>query len=243
MAYTPLQNLIDKQDNFEIVRDQIGIILAEEVANQMTLAAAAVPAQDPEDYRLNVYLERSQAWEKFQNAPEPGTEDAAPIVNVWYDGSSFDTQSGDLIRSQKNEATYNIDVYGYAPARDDGATGQLPSDREAALECMRGVRLVRNILMASTNTRLQLPENFDPKTNPRIVSKRFFRSIRMYQPQINEHSIQGIWAARMAFVVEFIETSPQYEGEPCEGIDIELNLNLTEDGQVVTENVSVEFTP
>ncbi len=236
MAIFLLQNLIDKQDNFELIRDHIGVLLADEVVNQMNLAAAAVPAQDPEDYRLNVYLERSQAWAAFQDNPEAGTPEAAPIVNVWYDGGSFGGDSGDIIESQKHRATYNIDVYGYGSAADDGGTGQIPSDRQAAINCHRGVRLVRNILMSSSNTYLQFPTI---EAVPRLVSKRMFQDIRVFQPQINQQSVQGVLAARMSFVVDFIETSPQYEGEPLEILNVDINLK--EDGSVVS-SVQIDFT-
>lgn len=235
MSIFLLQELIDKKDNFEIVRDQISKLLVDEVVNQM--AKAALAAKNPELWRLNVFLERSDAWSAFQDAPDPLTEKAAPIVNIWYDGGSFPGDRGDSISTQRHNATYNIDVYGYASAADDGAGGQVLSDKKAATECHRGVRLVRNILMSSSNTYLQLP-NIEAK--PRLVTGRRFTSFRYFQPQINEHAIQGVVGTRMSFEVGFPELSPQYEGALIE----EINIDIThgEDGQV-TSNLLIEFNP
>ena len=58
-----ISELIDKQDNFEIVRDQIAAILVNEVASQMALATAE--AKDPEDWNLQIFTERSNPWEKW----------------------------------------------------------------------------------------------------------------------------------------------------------------------------------
>ena len=60
-----IAELIDKQDNSEIVRDQIAAILATEVANQQALATA--DGKDPADYKLRIYTERSNPWEAFLN--------------------------------------------------------------------------------------------------------------------------------------------------------------------------------
>ena len=65
MAYVPLTTLIDKQDNSEIIRDQIGVILANELANQQVLAAAAF--KEPTEWEMNVYLERHNPIEDWLN--------------------------------------------------------------------------------------------------------------------------------------------------------------------------------
>jgi len=74
-----IPNLIDKQDSFEIIRDQIAAILSTEVASQMALAIAE--AKEPNDWKMRIFIERSNPWEQWLNNP---TEDKSPIVNVWY---------------------------------------------------------------------------------------------------------------------------------------------------------------
>ena len=79
-----ITTLIDKQDNFEIVRDQIVTILKAEVVNQMALAVLA--AEDQTLWDLNVTTERFNPIEKFLKE----SPDIRPIVTVWVDSASYD---------------------------------------------------------------------------------------------------------------------------------------------------------
>ena len=57
---TTLPSLIDKQDSFEIVRDQIAGILYE---NQLAQQALAVTAgKDPALWELRVFTEATNPW-------------------------------------------------------------------------------------------------------------------------------------------------------------------------------------
>ena len=60
MAYTPIDTLIDKQDNFEIVRDQIAVILALESVSQVARAIAASSCQWKDSILLRVYYSRTR---------------------------------------------------------------------------------------------------------------------------------------------------------------------------------------
>lgn len=214
--------LIDKQDNFEIVRDQIAFILATEVASQMALATLA--AKDPDDWKLRTFLERSNPWEQFQNPSEAGF-DSSPIVNIWYDSSNFDQTGSNISERQKSEAVYNIDCYGFAISEDDGA-GHKPGDREAALEVQRAVRLVRNILMASEYTYLGLPRG--------TVWRRWPGSITSFQPQIDGRTVQGIVGARLVLRVEFSEFAPQ--GDESNLLElVHVDITRASDGLVLLE--------
>jgi len=137
-----IQSLIDKQDTFEQVRDQIAAILTLETASQQTLATAA--GKDPELWKLRIFSERSNPWESFRDSDRNKT----PIVNVWYESSAFQEGSSTVSERQDTLGTFNIDVYGYGVSQANGA-GHDAGDEQAALTCQRGLRLVRNILMAS----------------------------------------------------------------------------------------------
>ena len=141
-----ITELIDKQDNFEVVRDQITAILVTEIANQMQLATNA--GKDPNDWKLRIFKERSNPWEQLLNEQT----DRSPIVNIWYDNSNFQPNKSNISERQASETVYNIDCYGYGLSQDDGNGGHLPGDREAALEVQKALRLVRNILMAAEYT-------------------------------------------------------------------------------------------
>lgn len=212
--------LIDKQDNFEIIRDQIAAILAVEVSNQMTLAPVAA------DYKLRVYIERALPWEAFLNDPV----DLSPIVNVWFDTINFDKNKSNIVERQAGTATYNIDCYGYAEAADDGGAGFIAGDQGAALEAHRAIRLVRNILMAGENTYLQARG---------LVWQRWIRDITVYQPQITDRAVQRIHAGRIALDVIFNEFSPQITPETLELLTVQVKRQ--EDGQVII-NADYDYT-
>lgn len=213
-----IQNLIDKQDTFEIVRDQIGVILATEVANQKALAIAA--AKDPDLWDLKIYTERSNPWELYLNEdPEE-----VPIVNVWYEDSNFDASASNIFERQKTTAVYNIDCYGYGAASNNVAGGHNPGDREASLVVQRAIRLVRNILMSAEYRYLGLQGT---------VWQRWIRNIQIYQPQLENQALQQLVAARLSFQVIFNEFSPQFDLETLELIAVD--VLRAEDGEIIVE--------
>jgi len=214
-----LTSLIDKVDGFEIVRDQIAAILAVESAQQQAFAKQA--DKDPKEWELRVFIERTNAWHFFgdgdttaddeegsENRPRPET---TPIVNVWWDGSSFDPARGDVVESQIAAGTFNVDVYGYGRSRRTDA-GHDSADELAAREVQRAVRLVRNILMAGTYAWLGLVG---------FVGRRWVTSLKTFQPQSENRQVDNIMAVRLELAVDFPESSPQVEGQELELISLE----------------------
>ena len=223
MAYVPLQTLINKQDFSEIVRDQIGLILVDEVANQMALAIAAT--EDPALWDLKIYLERHNPIEDWLNPDiETATlSELAPVVNISYDAASVDLSQSDHIETQKYIGTFNIDVYAMGLSQDQ-VTGHIPSDKDSSYKVQAAVRLVRNILMASTNIQLQLPE---------IVHDRMIQSMTMQPLAPEVVGVQQISGARLVFEVGYRELSPQFVGGTLE--EINLKLCRAEDGSLLSE--------
>jgi len=211
-----LQTLIDKQDSFEIVRDQIALILATEVSNQMSLAAAAT--LDPLLWKLRIFTERSNPWSQFQ---ERDIDDESPIVNVWYDSSTFPGPKGNTVSRQQGEVRYNLDIIAVGVSKDDAAGGHTAGDKEAALNLARAIRLVRNILMSGPNTYLQLQGT--------IVGQRWPESITQFQP--DGENAKNMAAARLILRVDLNEFSPQYVGEELE--EIHVDVHRAEDGEIV----------
>ena len=225
MALDEIQTLINKQDNVEIIRDQIAAILALEERNQRGRAKEDGKVGDPENWRLNVYTERSNPWEQYLNLPKnPAPEQTAPIVNVWFDNSRFEGNSSNIVERQKSETIYNIDCYGYGTSEDDPNGGHKAGDRVAAFEMQRALRLVRNILMASQNTYLQLRG---------LVWNRWPQSISSFQPEIEGRAVEHVVAGRIAFRVGFNEFSPQVEGPELELLSID--IERLSDGKLLAE--------
>lgn len=210
---------IEGRDGFELVRDQIAAILVLESEHQVSMAAAAVPPKEPEDWRLRVFTERSNPIEEFRSEQ---SEDAAakspPIVNVWFDSSEFDASSSNVVERQKCTGSFNVDVYAEGVAEDDGVDGHVPSDELAARNLHAAVRLVRRILMGGSYTYLGLRG---------LVWKRWLASVTSFQPQSDVVRVEKIIAARMVFQVDFNELSPQYVGQPFSELSISVKRKAT----------------
>lgn len=200
--------LIDKTDNVEIIRDQIAAILVVELANQGVLSGGQPqPA---------VFTERANPWGQFLT-PTPGI--TQPVINVWWDSSTFDESRSNVVERQTCTAVYNIDCYGGAISQDDLASGgHIPADEQAAREAQRAMRLARNILMAGSYTYLGLRG---------LVWKRFPQTISMFQAQIDNRAVQRIVGARLALAVTFSEFSPQVAGVTLESLIIDVNRKET----------------
>ncbi|MCP4209824.1 MAG: hypothetical protein GY767_22675 [Shimia sp.] len=212
-----ITRLIDRPDGFEIVRDQVAAILATEQANQQALATAA--GKDPSPWALNVYQERSNPWEQYLN----NQNDLTPIVNVWFDSASYDQGAGGVVDRQCSDAIINIDCYGCGVSTDDG-DDNTAGDTAAALNAQRALRLVRNIIMASEYTYLDLRG---------FVGGRMPQSIKAFQPQTSAPTVQQIVATRLALKVRHNEFSPQYEYETLE--TLAATVKRSGDGRILIQ--------
>ena len=217
--------LIDKQDNFEIVDLKIAEILAQATIDQQALATTA--GEDPELWKFNVFSERFNPWEVFEDNGEP-----VPVVNVWYDTSNFNPSDGDTVSRQKDDASYNIDMYALTQASDNVSGGHNPGDESTILELHRIVRLVRNIIMHPDNTFLQLTQTIGVKEQ-RLVWRRWINSKEIFQPQIGDRPVQGVIAARINLSVSFNEVSVIENFEPLEVVGV--TAKRAEDGKIIFE--------
>ena len=218
-----LKTLIDKTDNFEIIRDRIAVLIAEETANQVRLAKNA--GMDYRLWELKVFSERSNPWDVFLKGANP---DTTPVCNVWFNNSNFDQAGSNVVEQQKTEGVFNIDVYGCEVTKAK-LGGQVPGDEAASKEAHRAIKLVRNILMSSQNTYLQLRG---------MVWRRFPDAVTIFQPEIKAEAKQVV-GARLSLRVTFSEYSPQYSGDNIELISVV--VNRAEDGSVVAEK-DFDFT-
>jgi hypothetical protein len=212
-----INELIDKQDGFEIVRNQIGAILATEIKNQQVLATNA--NKNPQNWKIRVFSEASNPWEQYIDAD---VKDKSPLVNVWYESSNFEEAASTVVERQKTVGIFNLDCYGFAIAEDVPTGGHSPGDKEAAFQVQKTIRLVRNILMSAQYTYLGLRG---------LVWQRWPQSITVFQPQLDGQFVQQIVGARIAFRVIFNEFSPQYPVENLEYVSVE--VDRTENGELL----------
>lgn len=220
--------LIDGQDNFEVIRDKIGQILAAETVAQVALATAA-SKPNPNDWKFHVYLERINPWEAFRD----GDGDLTPIINVWYDNATLQEGASNHSTRQRHKSRFNIDVYAYAPAAET-ATGHNPGDEATAFLTHRTVRLVRNILMHDKWRWLGLRNEKDFFQHPTArVESRFLNSITVFQPQSGNQPVQRVVAARIALDVEHPEVIDLNDEETLEVINVEFYRG--EDDKLIAE--------
>lgn len=221
-----LQSLIDKQDSSEIVRDQIAGILVAELTNQQALAVLA--AKDPLDWTLDVYIERDFPIEDWLNTDTDLTAATVPKVSISVETSTrIDASSSVPGAKQVYEVTYTIDVLARGVNAEEAGAGYTPADNDARIRCQAAVRLVRNILAATENRRLQLPSI--------VWGHPHFRTFEYGQAPIEETQPNfSVWNGRGRFIVQMTEFSPEYEGEPLELV----RIDVSDDGGVI---MSTEF--
>lgn len=200
-----IQQLIDKQDTFEIVRDKVALILAEESAQQQQLAID--DGKDPALWKLRVFTERTNPWEflRTDNGKPPAARaDRAPVVCVWYDNSNLDQRASQTIDRQQMEATFHLDVYGVGVTEIlPGGAGQIPGDEAAAKEAQRGARLVRNILMADSYVTLGIDRALG------LIGQRHISTIQTFQPEFANQNAWQLAGLRLALQVKVSELGPQ----------------------------------
>lgn len=218
-----MQSLIDKRDNFEIIRDKIALILTDESAQQVAYATSE-GKDNPEDWALKVYTERFLPWQSFRVNDDGTIEDRTPIVNVWFERLTFDEGSSNIINRQEGPGVFNIDVYGCG-VNAETEDGHKSSDEDAADNAQRASRLVRNILMSGYYVTLgyEYPQ--------KVICGRKIRSINAFQPEQGNEAIQGLMAYRISLEVQFNEFAAEYQGEDLETIWVD--IKRAEDGLVL----------
>lgn len=212
-----ITTLISNRDASEIIRDKLADIILAEVAGQQALAT--LQAQDPLEWGLRVFLERSNPWAEFQDASDDDL-DTTPIVNIQLDNYNVDTTKSNVVSRQKCTAIYHIDCYGFGVSESE-VSGHKPGDWVASIEAQRAVRLVRNILMAAHYTYLGLQGT---------VWRRMLQGVQVFQPPQDGRTTQHVVGARMSFEVGYSEFSPQVAGEPLELIS--MSFLRAENGEV-----------
>jgi hypothetical protein len=216
-----IDSLIQKQDTFQIIRDQIAAILATEIANQYALAQVE-GSVDAELWNFKVFVETTNPVEAWLEEDPYDRIDLTPIVNVWYDTTTFSGASSIQAGRQTGNGTFQIDCYAAGVAQDT-ATGHLPGDVDAANRAQNVLMLVRNILMSSEYVYLALARN--------LVGNRNIQSTTMLQPQFASASARKIVCARVSFGVNYNEFAPENTFPDLELISVD----VSENGRVVIQ--------
>lgn len=225
-----IENLIDKKDNNELIRDQIAAILAIEKENQKTLAQGA--GQNPDLYDFKVTIERARPW--FSESNSDGTENGElknGLVNVYFDSDNFDNPGSNIIETQNAKGNFILDCYGFKNSKRNGNSITEYGDEYSSYEVDRVSRLVRNIIMSATYSYLLLGRTaFPDNINLQIVQKRYIIRREKFFPQQNGENSENIIGERLTLRVDYIENSPQENLEVLETLITQCSRG--EDGEV-----------
>lgn len=208
----PIDHLIDKQDGFEIVRDQIAAILKSEIENQKILAAQEGKT-DLTPWDLRVFSERVDPWESFRE-----DKDTRPIVNVWFDNSTYPKNQGNVVDGKNALSVFNVDLLAVGSTSFGETEGQRPGDMVSAYNVHAAARLIRNILMASIYTYLGLRG---------FVGQRWLTSLTSFQPAAGSVPVEKITAVRLSLEVQHLEYSPQSTPVEIEGVLVDVYRSET----------------
>jgi len=226
----PLE-LIDKKDNWELIRDEIASILAVETINQQAKALAA--GKDPELWKFRVFIERSNPWEMLSEDDEI----LSPIVNVWFDSLTFMSRgSSTTSRQQSDNTIYNIDIIAAAKSEKTVEDGHKSADKSATLACQRIMRLVRNILFSIPADSTQPGDDYYFLNLKGVVGGRRLQAIRSFQADHDNQALP-VSAGRLILEVQHIETSLEGPEKSFELLQAQTVFNET--GEV---NYEIDLT-
>lgn len=212
-----IATLINKQDTFELVRDEIASILLLEKDNQKLLAIDE--DKNPDLWNFDVCIERSSPWELIEDPTSGEVIRETPLVNVFFDQETFNGIQSNPVEQQRADGVFTIDCLA-TKVHEKNADGTISrGDELAARDVQRVVRLVRNILMAGFYTYLNMRG---------VVSQRDIQSVTMFQPNINDRPAQHVIGCRVNVAVNYNEFSPQVE--PVELDLVSLQCTRAEDG-------------
>jgi hypothetical protein len=217
---------LNDPDVTALARDAIAAILLDELTNQQTLA---VNDGDPaDDWRIDVYLERSNTWDQWVEQRD-GSQ--FPFVNIHMGDLEYERQ-GSTVDAQRLKVDYHIDLYTFGITRDDPAGGHIPGDRTAAFEALRWQGIIRAILMSAQYTYLG-----SPRRSAQWCFGRWVASAQPFQPQIQNRSVIHGIATRITLETRLRVREPQWSGEPLDELSVQIKRDG--DGKVLFDS---EFT-
>jgi hypothetical protein len=204
------------QQNFEKIRDRIGLIIFQELENQFDLSGdqnLQRPQFNSSEYpeSLLVYIDRVV----------PIDEAEMPVINVSYSGATYENNTP-LYSDGAN--TYFIDVYAKAQANEDD--NETDADRLAAIKLSSILGKIAFILRHSNYKTLGFEPGFIG--NIKVASITIFGSFRNESQQDLNRGLIG----RIVFEVRATENTVPIEPRNANGFFTTVKLSLTDKGYV-----------
>lgn len=182
--------LIDKKDNFELIKYKIASIIKSELENQKKLARE-ISEDKAKNYDIKVFIDKVNPLSIYSESQTQNEKGQLPIVNITFDGDDLTLEGSSNIREQKVRGTYYIDCYAFKNKKA-GKEG----DEEVSREADRIGTIIRNILMF---------DNYIVLDMRGIVVRRY---VTKREKMINQNSsAENVSAMRLIFEVEYLEES------------------------------------
>lgn len=182
--------LIDKKDNFELIKYKIASIIKSELENQKKLARE-ISEDKAKNYDIKVFIDKVNPLSIYSESQTQNEKGQLPIVNITFDGDDLTLDGSSNIGQQKVRGTYYIDCYAFKNKKV-GKEG----DEEVSREADRIGTIIRNILMF---------DNYIVLDMQGIVVRRY---VTKREKMINQNSsAENVSAMRLIFEVEYFEES------------------------------------
>ena len=196
------------EQNFELIRDRIGEILAEELPNQATLTG------DSKLANITVYKERFIPVQALV-----AIAGETPLIDVFYNGGRYEQNT---LTAQDGHNTFFIDVYTCAKSQLDAQKKlSVLGDTLAAIQLQRILGVCRAILMAAPYMTL----GFEPG----FILHRSVRAVTISEPVANRETV-AVMHGRLEFSVRAPEDSEGNQAVTADSYQTTAKLQETEKG-------------
>jgi hypothetical protein len=188
------------RQGFEVVRDRIGEILADELYNQLLMSGNYL-------FDLRVWVERFVAIDKTE----------VPCINVVYSNTDY---SGSPVINNNGANEYYIDCYARAVTTDDER-----ADQAAMIKLQRLMGVCRYILTDPKYVTMgyAIGTGYSP-----FIKRRYIKKMIIDEP--GQYDATSSVRGRIVFAVEFNETYSLITPPPLTDKSTILKLNETDKG-------------
>lgn len=191
------------EQRFETVRDQIALILGDELANQFDLQSEPL-------FNATIFIERITAIDKTE----------MPCLNVFFVRSNYSDQVTAASASKSDPATYYVDVYTTA-----NETPETPGYQLAAFDLHKLLGAIRYILEHPAYMRLGFETT-------KFIHHTRVASIEIAEPKADAEAMNSCFG-RLTFEVIFNEITAGFAGTLGQEFHTTIKIDTSEKGYKV----------
>jgi hypothetical protein len=222
--------LIEPDLNIKRVRDRLVEILLIERESQKSKAQVA--GRNPLLYDFRVFGQQRDPIDCYAHAPQNGTPDALPIVNIAVIGETLSEKAPKRELISPYAAEYLVTVFGYGTAQSE-TVGHSSAADVALAEAERTIGLVRAILLAGDY-------RWPLKDDRKHIRSRWVKSLTYDAPTIDEGTTFAVQTINMSLMVDLDEVVRQVDGIELELVTV--NVRREDNGELFLLQVAVDTT-